>query len=225
MSSNYLYVDITEKLEDRIHELQVGEKLPSERNMAEEFGISRNVLREALRVLNEKGLIEIRPGKGAYVADKQNERLAKQLESILFDNSNSLTDIVEVRESVELAVFEKAVEKADAEDIDALEAIYEEMERNKQVIRKYNEADIRFHIQLARSTHNSVYPVLISALYNLTDKKLFRITELYPTRVNSGQKEHRAIIDAIRNRNVQAAKEVGRKHFNIKDIIAGRINK
>ena len=107
---------------------------------------------------------------------------------------------------------------------DRLETIYEEMEASKSNPKKYNSGDIRFHIQLADSTHNSVFPVLISALYNLTDKKLFRITELYPSRVNSGQREHRAIIDAIKERDVETAKSVGRKHFNIKDILDGRIN-
>ncbi len=222
--SNFLYNDISEQLEEKIHDLPVGAKLPSERTMAEEYGVSRNVLREALRVLSEKGIIEIHSGRGAYVADKQNEKLVSQLESILFENVNSLSDIEEVREAVELAVFEKAVERATQEDIRQLETIYEEMEASKSNPKKYNSGDIRFHIQLADSTHNSVFPVLISALYNLTDKKLFRITELYPSRVNSGQREHRAIIDAIKERDVETAKSVGRKHFNIKDILDGRIN-
>lgn len=223
--SNFLYNDISEQLEEKIHDLPVGAKLPSERTMAEEYGVSRNVLREALRVLSEKGIIEIHSGRGAYVADKQNEKLVSQLESILFENVNSLSDIEEVREAVELAVFEKAVERATEEDIRQLETIYEEMEESKSNPKKYNSGDIRFHIQLANSTHNSVFPVLISALYNLTDKKLFRITELYPSRVNSGQREHRGIIDAIKRRDVDTVKNIGRKHFNIKDILDGRINK
>lgn len=223
--SNFLYNDISEQLEEKIHDLSVGAKLPSERTMAEEYGVSRNVLREALRVLSEKGIIEIHSGRGAYVADKQNEKLVSQLESILFENVNSLSDIEEVREAVELAVLEKAVERATEEDIRQLETIYEEMEESKSNPKKYNSGDIRFHIQLANSTHNSVFPVLISALYNLTDKKLFRITELYPSRVNSGQREHRGIIDAIKKRDVDTVKNIGRKHFNIKDILDGRINK
>lgn len=223
--SNFLYNDISEQLEEKIHDMPVGAKLPSERTMAEEFGVSRNVLREALRVLSEKGIIEIHSGRGAFVADKQNEKLVSQLESILFENVNSLSDIEEVREAVELAVFEKAVERATDEDIQILEEIYGELELSKENPKKYNSADIRFHIQVANSTHNSVFPVLISALYNLTDKKLFRITELYPTRVNSGQREHRAIIDAIKKRDVNAARAVGQKHFNIKDILEGRIHK
>ena len=67
---DYLYTDIYKKLEERIKEMSVGEKLPSERTMVQEYGVSRNVLREALVLLGDRGLIEIRPGKGSYVTDK-----------------------------------------------------------------------------------------------------------------------------------------------------------
>ena len=85
--------EILEKLEGRIREMEVGEKFPSERKMAEEFGISRNMLRESLRVLSDKGLIEVIPGKGAYVSNRQDEKLADYLESVVFDNHNYLMDI------------------------------------------------------------------------------------------------------------------------------------
>lgn len=223
--TTFLYKNISEQLEAKIRELPVGQKLPSERNMAEEYGVSRNVLREALRVLNEKRLIEIQPGRGAYVADKKNEKLADRLESILFENKSGLIDIVEVRESLELSIFTKAVEKANTNNIKVLEKIYQLMEENKLNVKKYNEFDSQFHIQLAKCTQNSIFPILISTLYNITDKKLFRITELYPSRINSAQREHLDIINAIKTRDVKMAKDVAKIHFNIEDILSGKINK
>ena len=78
---DYLYADIYKKLEEKIKNMEVGEKLPSERAMVQEYGVSRNVLREALVLLSERGLIEIRPGKGSYVTNQHKASLAKQFGS------------------------------------------------------------------------------------------------------------------------------------------------
>lgn len=213
---------ITEKLESKIKKMEVGEKLPSERNMAEEFGVSRNMLRESLRVLCDKGLIDILPGKGAYVSNKQDARLADHLESILFDNSNNLLDLVEVREVLEMEVCLKAVKVATEEDIRELEQIYDRMEDSRKQVTRFNECDMAFHLQIAKASHNSIYPPLLTALYNISERKVFRITELYPTRVDSAQREHKALIEAIRHRDRKAAKQVASKHFNIKDILTSQ---
>lgn len=217
--ANLIYDNISEQLEEKIRHMETGEKLFSERLMAQEYGVSRNMLRESLRVLSEKGLIEIRPGKGVYVANKQDEKFEQQMEAMLFDKENSLMDIVEVRETLEMAVCIKAVEKADEEDVLALEKIYERMEASRSNIAKFNKYDIKFHIQLAKSTKNNIFPMLIKTLYNLTDKKLFRITELYPSRVDSAQREHKGFIVAVQNRDYDMAKQVAKKHFSIKDIM------
>lgn len=213
---------IAEKLEEKFRKMEVGEKLPSERNLAQELGVSRNMLRESLRVLNEKGLIDILPGKGAYVSNKQDDRLADHLADILFDSRSNLMEIVEVREALEMEVCLKAVEVATQEDVDGLEEIYQKMEENRKDVRVFNEYDMKFHLQIAKASHNSIYPTLIGALYNISEKKLFRITELYPTRVDSAQREHRKLIEAILNRDRKAAKAVAHKHFNIQDILVSQ---
>ena len=113
----------------------------------------------------------------------------------------------------------KAVQVADKEDIEKLEKIYDLMEKNRKDVIVFNEYDMSFHMQIAKSSHNSIYPLLLSVLYNISDKKLFKITELYPTRVDSAQKEHRALIDAIRDHDRKAMKAVAKKHFDIQDIL------
>lgn len=214
-----LSAEIAAKLENKVKLMKVGEKLPSERKLAEELGVSRNMLRESLRVLSEKGVIEILPGKGAYVSNRQEDRIADQLTDILFDSKSNLIDIVEVRKTVEMETCLKAVQVADKEDIEKLEKIYDLMEKNRKDVIVFNEYDMSFHMQIAKSSHNSIYPLLLSVLYNISDKKLFKITELYPTRVDSAQKEHRALIDAIRDHDRKAMKAVAKKHFDIQDIL------
>ena len=99
--------------------MSVGEKLPSERTMVQEYGVSRNVLREALVLLGDRGLIEIRPGKGSYVTDKKNVRLVQHFERVLEEDRNSQMQVLEVRELLELAMFEKAALNATKEDIES----------------------------------------------------------------------------------------------------------
>ncbi len=211
--------EILEKLEGKIREMEVGEKFPSERKMAEEFGISRNMLRESLRVLSDKGLIEVIPGKGAYVSNRQDEKLADYLESVVFDNHNYLMDIVEVRSVLEMEVCLKAAKVATKEDICELEAIYEQMETYRKHVKKFNECDVAFHLQIAKASHNSIYPALLSSLYAISERKFFMITEIYPTRVDSAQKEHKALIEAIRDQDRKSIKAIAGKHFDIQDIL------
>lgn len=217
--STLLSSGILEKLEAKIRTMEVGEKLPSERKIAEEYGVSRNMLRESLRVLTDKGLIEILPGKGAYVSNKQEEKLADYLESIVFENPSNLMDIVEVRSVLEMEVCLKAAKVATQEDVKALDAIFEQMEACRKHVKKFSECDMAFHLQIAKASHNSIYPTLLSSLYTISDRKLFMITELYPTRVDSAQKEHRALIEAIREHDRKKTKAVASKHFNIQDIL------
>lgn len=211
--------EISENLEKKIRTMEVGEKLPSERNMAKEYNVSRNMLRESLRKLSDKGLIDIVPGKGAYVSNKQDELLANHLENILFDNRSNLTDVVEVRRVIEMEVCLKAVDTATDDDIKCLENIYQKMEENRTQVTTFNEYDMEFHLQMAKSSHNSIYPFLLNALYNISEKRFFKITELYPTRVDSAQKEHKALIDAIKSHDRKQMKQVAKRHFNIQDIL------
>ena len=213
--------EITEKLESRIRNMRVGEKLPSERLLAEEIGVSRNMLRETLRVLSDKGMIEILPGKGAYVSNKQEERLVDYLESCLFgdENRDALLDVVEVRRVIEIEICLKVVERATENDITELERLYELMEKNRRNVRLYNEYDAAFHLQLATASHNSIYPPLLTSLFNISNRRMFLITELYPTRVDSSQREHFAMIEAIKNRDEKKIKQVALKHFSIDDIL------
>jgi DNA-binding FadR family transcriptional regulator len=218
--SEFLYMDVSSQLEEKISKMSVGDKLPPERVMAEEYGVSRNVLREALRLLSEKGIIEIRTGKGAYVIDKKDIKWASQLESMIGSGSQSLIDIMEVRESLELGVFEKAVVRAWDEDILELEKIYEKMESNRKHPREFIKYDIEFHNQLAKSTHNNLYPLLISTFYNVAGGQYFRVTELFPEALNDAQVEHRKMIDAIKERNADMILKIGKEHFDVNRYIS-----
>ncbi len=211
----YLYADIYKRLEEKIKNMSAGDKLPSERAMAQEYGVSRNVLREALVLLSDRGLIEIRPGKGSYVTAQHNESIAKQFEGVLDERRHSQMQVMEVRELLELAIFEKAAVNANEEDIRAMEQIYEEMEKKISEKNGYGELDFKLHIQIAKATHNEVFPVLVETLYGSIGERLMLMEELFPEAMKSVHRDHLGIIDAIKRRDVKAVRRIGKRHFDI----------
>lgn len=212
---DYLYTDIYKKLEERIKGMSVGEKLPSERAMVQEYGVSRNVLREALVLLGDRGLIEIRPGKGSYVTDKKNVRLVQHFERVLEEDRDSQMQVLEVRELLELAMFEKAALNATAEDVEALEEIYELMEKNLSEKTGYGNLDLKLHMQIARATHNDIFPILVQTLYECSGQRIMLMEDLFPESMKSIHRDHYGIIDAIKRRDVKAVRKIGKRHFDV----------
>lgn len=212
---DYLYADIYKKLEERIKNMSVGEKLPSERAMVQEYGVSRNVLREALVLLSERGIIEIRPGKGSYVTNKQKASLAKHFGSFLEKDRESQMQVLEVREIVELAMFEKAALNANENDIRLMEEIYEQMEQSQNINEGYGNLDLKLHMQIARATHNDIFPILVRTLYESSGQKIILIEDMFPEAMKSIHRDHLGIIEAIKRRDVKAVKKVGKRHFDV----------
>ncbi len=214
-----LYMDLVSQLEDSIAKMNVGEKLTSERLLSEKYGVSRHVVREALRVLEEKGMVDIRQGRGAFVTDHKEDKLAEQLQMMIGSGKHTLQDIMEVRQSLELAVFEKAAERADISDILALEKIYNKMEANRKNPQAYINADMEFHKQLAAATHNPLYQVLISTFLAVGGGEYFSLTKIFPEALEDAQVEHYKMIEALKTRNVKLILEAGREHFDIQKYV------
>lgn len=202
MSVN-LYTSIVDKIEESIKngELNEGVKLPSERAMAEKYDVSRNVIREAYKILKEKGLVDIYSGKGAFVSKPKANVINDRLEDAISITESKLYDILEVREILEKAVAKKAVIMATNEDIERLDHIYKEMQININNQVKFAELDCKFHVELASCTGNPTLALLVDTFNKITDKKLFMLNEVYSNRAIKAQKEHRIIIDSIRQRD------------------------
>jgi GntR family transcriptional repressor for pyruvate dehydrogenase complex len=223
--SKFLYDNISTQIEKTINNMATGDKLPSERTLAAQYGISRNVLREALRSLSEKGLLEIKPGKGIYVANLENEKMVNRLETMLLKNQNgyrsSFIDIVEARTVLELEVFEIASERATKKDLDAIDDILRKMEECNGNVELFNRYDLEFHLLIAEATHNSVFPVFIKTLCEITGKQMFMFIRLNPDKMGVVLAEHKEIAAAIRSRDKTRIANAGMYHFNMSEIIGG----
>jgi GntR family transcriptional regulator, transcriptional repressor for pyruvate dehydrogenase complex len=155
----------------------VGSKLPSEFELAEQMGVSRPSIREALSALAAVGLIESRPGSGNYV---QNGTMLVDFIGrealVVIENEDSCIDIMEARGLFEPPAAGVAAVRRTQDDLTALRSIYKEIQRlSKQgVFDPYFDADKAFHLLVVESTHNSLIQTVLAPLVQTMDQQLYR---------------------------------------------------
>jgi len=183
----------------------VGSKLPSENELADQMGVSRPTVREALSALAAVGLIESRPGSGNYVRNGTVliDSVGKEAVFVL-ENEASCLEIMEARGLFEPPVAGLAAQKRTQEDIKNLQAIYK---RLRQLAKKggfdsYFDADKEFHLAIVHSTHNSLVLNVLTPLVNTMDQHLYReFTRDYYFKNQLGLEEvaslHDEILEAI----------------------------
>ena len=116
--SGRLYEQIVAQIETRIlnGELRPGDKLPSERELAEQFGVSQTAIREAMKALTQKGLVEIHPGRGTYVTDSTSQAIRHSIDLLVkIGSEDGIRDLVEVREIIEPEIAGLAAFRASEE--------------------------------------------------------------------------------------------------------------
>ena len=164
---NRVFQDVVDQVQKAIVDgtLSAGEKLPAERELKETFGVSRGTLREALRVLEQKGLIEIRlgVGGGAFVKSASIQPVSESLALLLGSRKATSRDLSEFRKDLESSMARLAARRAGPADVDRLKALLSEMSRHLSPVldsRAVLEVDSSIHRELARITRNPVYRVV-----------------------------------------------------------------
>ena len=190
--------------------LKPGDKLPAERALAEQFGTSRNAVREALRALEHAGLITLQKGAhgGAFVTDGDPGAVAQSMQDLLHLGGMSLDDVTEARLLIESAVVEAVISHATESDIDRLQENVDAVEALTRVGDLDAKADLNmaFHTQLAEATGN---PVLILIMRLLMD--LLRQVHRPITAEDTADiiQSRRRFLKQLRDRNADgAAKEM-----------------
>jgi GntR family transcriptional regulator, transcriptional repressor for pyruvate dehydrogenase complex len=201
---------IERKIEEAIRQkkLITGTKLPTERELCEKFGVSRTALREALRRLSARGLIEIKKGSGMYVTEIKIEDAIHSL-NLYYDlrfDSNLIMQIIEVRRIFEPEIARLAAINRNETDINILIGNFNELEKcdpdNTQL-----EADIinKFHMNLAKATGNPIVIITMEPIYSLVP----RMRNLIYANVE-GEKEYTMkyqalIIEAVKGKDAASA--------------------
>lgn len=215
-----LFYSIARKIEEKIlsEEILPGTRLESERQLAAIYGVSRNVIRESLRVLEEKGLVKTQIGKGTY-AQAQTRKEANQVVSEAIIHTNTKwTDIIEIREVIEIAAIRKAVSEATQADLNQLKNILNRMKKIKPNgianNMKFSELDTEFHLQIAKASKNEMFYLLLRSFYNITEyREVFWLSQLYPNGQELALAQHCEIYDVIVSRNENKSIEALTKHI------------
>lgn len=215
----HIYKEVALQIEEVIlsGKLNIGDRLPSERELAETFDISRRTLRESLRVVEQKGLIEIRPA-GAFVVMGTNEKFSQSLALTIRTQQLSWHDIAQFRGEVEKNIISHALQNVTNEDIRKLEIVTGEMQSllgPKALFNwaKYLNLDKQFHLCLANMAGNPIYDLILRTfLDNLGSYyEAYRIKEHEFSHDNL--KNLKMIVVAIQKRDEEMAQKLMTEHF------------
>jgi GntR family transcriptional regulator, transcriptional repressor for pyruvate dehydrogenase complex len=183
-----------------------GSQLPSEQQLANQFGVSRNVVREAFKFLKERGLIDIMNGSGAYVCEPSTEPTSNALGRYirLLGAHDSIEMLYEARRLLEGENVRLAAMRADEQDLQTLSECLQRMKDHAGLIERWSEADLDFHLSIAHATHN---PFLAVLLEPLVDQLRGVIAEGYlvPGAVERGLQAHTKVFACIKGRNPEGA--------------------
>jgi len=196
-------------------QLPPGSRLPAERELCERFGVSRVTVREALRVLETTGLVEIRIGArgGAFVTSPSADRVGEGITDLMTMSALSAVDVTEARRILELGVIPLACERADETDLAALTELCDLAERAVQEGVYTNSMSSEFHGRLADAAHNRAISLLSQSFRGPTLMSLEEAHSGAPMGI-TGINEHRALVDAIRARDPERATAVMAEHLD-----------
>lgn len=198
-------------------QLEVGDRLPAERELATRYQVSRNTVRQALQALEMKGMLEIRHGGGSYVRQSAKDAVHDQLsEHIVRSNERLALEMLEVRRALEVEAASLAAQRATTAHVKMIQEALEEMAVSMQDVEKGIQADVRFHLEIVRASQN---PLLIQLVQTLSERleETIRVTRKQrfssSDRYKSTYEEHRAIFVAIASGNPEEAKALMEKHI------------
>lgn len=197
--------------------LSTGDRLPPERELTELFGVSRVTVRDALRVLEANGLVEIRVGAGggAFVTAPDSGDVGEGISNMLMMRSVSPYEVTETRMILETGMLPLVCERATEEDLAELERICDEAEASIAEGSDYDVAlSAEFHTTLARAAHNEVIGMLIEPLHRPLEASLRTAKRRAPEMGKEGTSEHRELVKAIRDGDLQQAQDIMRQHLS-----------
>lgn len=194
-------------------ELRPGDKLPTEMELAASFGVGRNSIREAIKILVSFGVLEIRRPEGTFVSSGFSDKMINPLlYGIILDQSDSLDNLKELREWIDYGILELAMEKAAPEDLFQLEEQLDKLlsEIDKGDVHKVFIADDEFHEAISTAAHNSLLGQIAKLVRTLTSEiRMNTIRNM----INAGKSDelknaHEDLFKIVKHKNDTAARKL-----------------
>lgn len=223
--------DIVAQLEAMILEgtFKVGERLPAERALAEQFGVSRPSLREAIQKLVAKGLLVSRHGGGTFVAETLGSTFSDPLLQLLENNEEAQRDLLEFRHTLEGSCAYYAALRATELDRQRLREAFEALQgcydRDSASRAEEGAADANFHLAIAEASHNAVLLHTMRGLFDLLKRNVVtNIGGMYALRDETRQmlmEQHRELYETIMARQAEKARQVIHRHIDyVQEVLA-----
>ena len=215
-----VFQDVVEQIQEAIFEgrLETGQTLPAERELKAMFNISRGTLREALRVLEQKGLIEIRlgVGGGSVVKAVDTEQVSESLGLLIRSQKVSLNHLAQFREDVEGIIAAHAAQWRNKEDIANLKKLLTKARACVEKGRSHRDAfiqiDKQIHMTLADITGNPIYISVLHSIHDNIHRYYDRFLSMEKRELEENYQDLCAIIEAIESSQASQARELARQH-------------
>jgi len=210
-----LYEQIVQQIEESIVKgnLKPGDQLPAERELAQRFGVSRTAVREAVKALREKGLVEAYSGRGTFVTDGTTQAVRQSLDLMVkIGQQDGSTHLAEVRAILEPEIAALAASRIQEPELVTMREAVAVMDKAQQEPEAYIEADLDFHLALAEAADNPLILTLLDSIVGLLREQRLRIFRV-PGGPERGQIHHKKILDAVERHDADKARETMRSHL------------
>jgi GntR family transcriptional regulator, transcriptional repressor for pyruvate dehydrogenase complex len=220
---NRVYEEVAKQIERLIlKKLQPGDKLPSERDLAEMLRVSRGSIRDAIRSLELLGLVEARQGTGTIVRETSSNSLANPFANALKRRKELVSELIDFRKMLEPPLAARAATHASAEELLEMEDILRRQEERQRQGDAAVAEDAEFHYSVALASDNSVVLKVIDILMDVLRDTRARSLQVEgrPQKSLSG---HRRILAAIKRHDAEAAKAAMRRHLeDVEEIVLNK---
>jgi GntR family transcriptional repressor for pyruvate dehydrogenase complex len=211
-----LYEQIVVQIEESISEgrLKPGDQLPAERELAQQFGVSRTAVREAVKTLCEKGLVEAYSGRGTFVTSGKSQSAKHSLQWLVNSSSNPQNPhyVTELREILEPEFTALAATRIEEQQLAMMREAIEVMDRSMHDPHAYIEADLDFHLALAEAAGNPIILSLLDSIVEVIREERLGVFAV-PGAPTRGQIHHKLILKAIQRRDPVKARKAMIAHM------------
>lgn len=188
--------------------LSPGDKLPTEKELCDLFGVSRTAIREALQKLNAQGLVNVKKGSGTYISDYTSKHAVKPISMYLEMNLSRdlILDVIEVRKMFEPQIAYLAAKNHVFEDLEQIDKTIVQLRKTSDAdYEKQGRIDHDFHMSIAQAAHNEILVMMFNPILNLMPKIRAIVYKVVDSAMSEALPYHEKIFDAIKNRDPELA--------------------
>lgn len=214
-----LYEEVADRIQQMVVSgvLRPGDRLPPEPQLSGQFGVSRTAIREAVRALAERGLVEVRQGQGTFIVLPSSHRASEFLSLFLQLTNRSIGELLEARRAIELEAVALAAGRRTEDDVRKMSTFLDGMRyiQSSPTVDPgpFIDSDVQFHLQIARSTRNEIFTFMLTVLRDLLRENIRRALEA-PEARSRAIAGHEKILRALERGDATEARMAMNEHLD-----------